>query len=87
MISRVDLATAHDIMKASRPANRNIDDGPSVRTSPIIRNPLASPALLAALQWVRPGPEPRMIDRLIRAGRVADAAALAEILIIEADRP
>jgi hypothetical protein len=51
------------------------------------RNPLLSPALMAALQWLRPGSEPRMIDRLIRAGRIADAAALAEMLIIEADRP
>jgi hypothetical protein len=51
------------------------------------RNPLISPSLMAALQWLRPGPEPRMIDRLIRAGRVADAAALAEMMIIEADRP
>jgi hypothetical protein len=34
-----------------------------------------------------PGPEPRMIDRLVRAGRVADAAALAEMMIIEADTP
>jgi hypothetical protein len=52
------------------------------------RNPLASPALMLALQWLRPGgSEPGMIDRLVRAGRVADAAALAELLIIEADRP
>ena len=58
-----------------------------MRSSTIIRNPLASPALLAALQWLRPGPEPRTIDRLIRAGRISDAAALAELLIIEADRP
>ena len=58
-----------------------------MRTSTIIRNPLASPALMAALQWLQPGPEPRMINRLIRAGRTADAAALAELLIIEADRP
>jgi hypothetical protein len=50
-------------------------------------NPLASPALMAALQWLQPGPEPRLIDRLVRAGRIADAAALAEMLIIEADRP
>ena len=51
------------------------------------RHPLASPALMSALQWLRPGPEPGMIDRLIRTGRVSDAAALAEMLIIEADRP
>ena len=51
------------------------------------RNPLISPALMSALQWLRPGPEPGMIDRLIRTGRVSDAAALAEMLIIEADRP
>jgi hypothetical protein len=52
-----------------------------------IRNPLISPALMAALQWLQPGPEPRLIDRLIRTGRISDAAALAELLIIEADRP
>jgi hypothetical protein len=52
-----------------------------------LRNPLISPALMAALQWLQPGPEPRLIDRLVRAGRVADAAALAEMLIAEADRP
>jgi hypothetical protein len=52
-----------------------------------IRNPLLSPALMAALQWLQPGPEPRMIVRLIRTGRVADAAALAEMLIADADRP
>jgi hypothetical protein len=51
------------------------------------RHPLLSPALMAALQWLRPGAEPRMIERLIRMGRGADAAALAELLIIEADRP
>jgi hypothetical protein len=56
-------------------------------TSNTLRNPLASPALMSALQWLRPGSEPRMIERLIHAGRVADAAALAELLIIEADRP
>ena len=58
-----------------------------MKINPIVRNPLASPALMAALQWLRPGPEPRMIDRLIRNGRLAYAAALAELLIIEADRP
>jgi hypothetical protein len=52
-----------------------------------IRHPLASPALMAALQWLQPCQAPRLIDRLIRAGRVSDAAALAEMLIIEADRP
>ena len=50
------------------------------------RNPLASPALMSALKWLRPGGDARMIDRLIRAGRVSDAASLAEMLIIEADR-
>ena len=54
---------------------------------PELRNPLLSPALMSALQWLRPCQAPRLIDRLIRAGRVADAAALAEMLIIEADRP
>ena len=52
-----------------------------------LRNPLLSPALMSALQWLHPGPEPRTIDRLVRAGRISDAAALAEMLIIEADRP
>ena len=52
-----------------------------------IRNPLASPALLAALHWLQPGPEPRILTALIRRGRIADAAALAEMLVIEADRP
>jgi hypothetical protein len=47
------------------------------------RNSILSPAL----QWLRPGGEPRMIEQLIRAGRVADAAALAELLVFEADRP
>jgi hypothetical protein len=48
------------------------------------RNPLASPPLPLALQWLRPGPEPRIIDRLIRAG---DAAELVAQLIADADRP
>ena len=52
-----------------------------------IRNPLLSPPLMAALQWLQPGPEPRILNALIRTGRVSDAAALAEMLIIEADRP
>jgi hypothetical protein len=56
-------------------------------TSNALRNPLLSPALMAALQWLQPCAAPRLIDSLIRAGRVADAAALAELLIIEADRP
>jgi hypothetical protein len=51
------------------------------------RNPLISPALMAALQWLQPCAAPRLIDLLIRAGRISDAAALAELLIIEADRP
>jgi hypothetical protein len=57
-------------------------------TFPIgIRNPLASPALMAALQLLQPCQAPRLIERLIRTGRLSDAAALAELLIIEADRP
>ena len=51
------------------------------------RHPLASPALMAALRLLQPCAAPRLIDRLIRTGRVSDAAALAEMLIIEADRP
>jgi hypothetical protein len=50
-------------------------------------HPLASPALMAALQWLQPCAAPRLIERLIRTGRIADAAALAETLIIDADRP
>lgn len=56
-------------------------------TSNAFRNPLISPALMAALRLLQPGPEPRTIAQLIRAGRVADAAALADQLIAEADRP
>jgi hypothetical protein len=52
-----------------------------------LRNPLLSPALMAALHWLRPSSAPRVIDGLVRSGRIADAAALAESLIIEADRP
>ena len=51
------------------------------------RNPILSPALQAAMRWLRPCQAPRLIERLIKAGRIADAAALAELLIIEADRP
>jgi len=51
------------------------------------RNPLASPSLMSALQWLRPCQAPRLIERLIRMGRISDAAALAELLVIEADRP
>jgi hypothetical protein len=65
----------------------NIRKGESMAFPVGIRNPLVSPALLAALQWLRPCQAPRMIDRLIRAGRISDAAALAEMLVIEADRP
>jgi hypothetical protein len=59
----------------------------TMKINPIVRNPLASPTLMAALQWLQPCAAPRLIDRLIRSGRVADAAALAEMLVIEADRP
>jgi len=58
-----------------------------IRKPTCSQNPLMSPALMSALQWLRPGPEPRTIERLIRTGRVADAAALVELLVIEADRP
>jgi hypothetical protein len=53
----------------------------------MIPNPLASPALLAALQWLHPCNGPRLIEALLRRGRVTDAAALCEMLIVEADRP
>jgi len=52
-----------------------------------IRNPLASPALLAALHWLQPGPEPRILTALIRRGRTGDAVALVERMIADADRP
>jgi hypothetical protein len=52
-----------------------------------IRNPLATPELLAAIQGLRPCAAPRLVDRLIRMGRISEAAALAEQMIIEADRP
>ena len=42
---------------------------------------------MAALAWLRPNDAPRTIEGLILAGRIADAAALAELLVIEADRP
>jgi hypothetical protein len=51
------------------------------------RNPLASPVLLAALRLLQPSAAARLIDRLIRTGRISDAAELAERMIIEADRP
>jgi hypothetical protein len=54
---------------------------------PEFRNPLVTPALQAALSLLQPCAAPRLIDRLIRTGRTADAAALAELVIIEADRP
>jgi hypothetical protein len=50
-----------------------------------IPHPLASPSLMLALEWLRPGPELRTIERLM--GRVADAAAITEMLIADADRP
>lgn len=56
-------------------------------TVEMIRNALMSRALMAALQWLRQAPEPRAIMRLIRAGSVADAVALAHGLILEFDRP
>jgi hypothetical protein len=58
-----------------------------MKINPIVRNPLASPALMAALQWLTPNDGPRTIERLVRMGRTSDAAALAEWLIAEADRP
>jgi hypothetical protein len=42
---------------------------------------------MAALAWLRPNDAPRTIGGLILAGRIADAASLAELLVIEADRP
>ena len=49
------------------------------------RNPLASPLLMAALDRLTPNPRARLIDRLVRMGRVADAAAVADRVLIEAD--
>jgi hypothetical protein len=68
-------------------ANRRTAEAAMMKITPIVRNPLASPALMSALQWLQPCEAPRLIERLIRRGRIADAAALAELLIIEADRP
>jgi hypothetical protein len=51
------------------------------------QNPLISPALMAALHWLQPSPEPRLIVRLIRRGRVSDAAEIITQLIAAADRP
>jgi hypothetical protein len=65
-------------------ANRKI--GRPMMKLTATRNPLASPPLPLALQWLRPGPEPR-IDRLIRAGRTGDAAELVAQSIADADRP
>jgi hypothetical protein len=50
------------------------------------RNPLAAPVLMTALELLRPCPEARQIETMIRAGRIADAAALADQITIEADR-
>jgi hypothetical protein len=58
-----------------------------MHNSPITRNPPASPALLAALERLRPCNGPRLIEALLRRGRVTDAAAIAELLVIKADRP
>jgi hypothetical protein len=58
-----------------------------MKINPIVRNPMASPQLLAALQWLQPSAAPRLIDRLIGTGRISDAAALAEQMIADADRP
>jgi hypothetical protein len=49
------------------------------------RNPLASPLLMAALDRLSPSREARRLDTLLRVGRVADAAALAERILIDAD--
>ena len=49
------------------------------------RNPLASSLLMAALDRLTPNPRARQIDTLVRVGRVADAAAVADRILIEAD--
>jgi hypothetical protein len=51
------------------------------------RNPLASPMLMTAIELLHPCPAARQIETLIRAGRILDAAALAEQITIDADRP
>jgi hypothetical protein len=56
-------------------------------TPELLRNLLATPILMSALRLLQPCQAPRAIERLIRTGRIADAAALAEMLIAEADRP
>jgi hypothetical protein len=49
------------------------------------RNPLASPPLMAALDRLSPSREAGLIDTLVRVGRVSDAAALADQVLIDAD--
>jgi hypothetical protein len=58
-----------------------------MHTSTMTRHPLLSPALLEGLRWLHLGQEPRLIDQLVRMGRIADAAALCDVLIADADRP
>jgi len=41
--------------------------------------------LRAAAERLRPFPEARSIETLVHTGRVADAAALADPILIEAD--
>jgi hypothetical protein len=52
-----------------------------------VRNPLVSPALLSALQWLTPCQGPRQIEQLVRMGRGDAAAELVDRLIADADRP
>lgn len=49
------------------------------------RNPIVSPLLKAALDRLAPSRGGKVIDALLRQGRVADAAALADQIITEAD--
>ena len=49
------------------------------------RNPLASPLLMSALDRLSPSAEPRRLIDLLRRGKVADAAAVADRILIEGD--
>ena len=56
-------------------------------SKPIRPNPLASPSLMAALPWLQPCPRTPPDPRSAYPRSLADAAALAEMLVIDADRP
>jgi hypothetical protein len=49
------------------------------------RNPVITPELMAALWRLQPSGAPQQISELIRRGYVADALAIVEAAIAEAD--